>query len=91
MSELKSGSTARSTACYLQLATNDTLRFRQTPSNLIEPNTANLKDDFVDVDELYGELSELEEPIPSLIVSSPTRDYTGVQINGHKRLRQRTT
>ena len=38
MSELKSGSAARSSAFCLQCLRMTTLRFRQTPSNLIEPN-----------------------------------------------------
>jgi hypothetical protein len=61
-------------------------------ANLIEHNRANSKEDFVDVDELDGRklLLEFEEPVPSLILSSPTRGYRDVNIDGHKGLRRRT-
>jgi hypothetical protein len=34
---------------------------------------------------------ESEEPMPSLIVSSPTRGYRDMHLGGHKRLRRGTT
>jgi hypothetical protein len=55
---------------------------------------ANSKDDFIDFNEdtLDGrKLLEFTVPIPSLVVSSSTRDYRGMHLDGHKRLRRETT
>jgi hypothetical protein len=61
-------------------------------SYFVKPNMAYSKEDLVDVDELHArELLELKEPTPSLIVSSPTRDYTGMHIDRHKHLHRGTT
>ena len=92
MIKLKSQSTAGSTAFRLQLTVNDSTSISSDASNLIEHNTANSKEDFVDVDELDGRklLLEFEEPVPSLILSSPTRGYRDVNIDGDKGLRRRT-
>jgi hypothetical protein len=57
----------------MQLYVNDSISISLDASNLI-PYSANSKEDFVEVDELDGrKLLEFEEPMPSLIVSSPTR------------------
>ena len=91
MIKLKSQSTAGSTAFRLQLTVNDSTSISSDASNLIEHNRANSKEDFVDVDELDGRklLLEFEEPVPSLILSSPTRGYRDVNIDGHKGLHRR--
>jgi hypothetical protein len=74
----------------MQLYVNDSISISLDASNLI-PYSANSKEDFVEVDELDGrKLLEFEEPMPSLIVSSPTRDYRDVQLDGRKRLRRGT-
>ena len=55
---------------------------------------ANSKDDFVDFNEdtLDGrKLLEFTVPIPSLVVSSSTRDYKDMHLDGHKRLRREAT
>jgi hypothetical protein len=90
--KLKSRSASRSSAFCSQLTVNDSTLISSDASNLIEPNMANSKEDFVDVDELGGrKLVEFEEPMPSLIVSASTRDYGDVQLDEHKRLRRRIT
>ena len=70
-------------------------RFLASWSETIRPHrAANSKDDFVDFNEdtLDGrKLLEFTEPMPSLVVSSSTRDYRDRHLDGHKRLRRETT
>ena len=60
------------------------------PSILIEPS-GQFERGFLNVDELGGGYLEAQEPMSSFIVSFSTRDYRGVHLDRHERLRQRNT